>query len=126
MEFKNTICTSREQSKKLLELGLNKCTADMTHSKWGDDLWRIEIGFDLMASDYLPVEDFIPAWTLARLIEICPDCHVEVGSKYVTYYYEDWSMDCEEFQMYENPYDNLIECIKWLISKGELNKEYLL
>lgn len=37
MEFKSQICTTREQSERLLSLGLNKETADMvwTHAYYG-------------------------------------------------------------------------------------------
>lgn len=126
MEFENTICTSREQSKNLLEIGLSKKTADMGYYKPNDNAWRLETKFDMTSSDYLSLDDYTPAWSLTRLLEICPEHQVHVGSKYVVYYYKEWSRDCEDFQMYENVFDNLIECIKWLISKGEINKDYLL
>ena len=57
LKFNSTICTTKEQSQRLLELGLKSETADMYIF---DD--EVYIG--------KPNIDDIPAWSLHRLIEI--------------------------------------------------------
>lgn len=57
MEFESQICTSKEQSERLLALGLRKETADMYI-------------FDVEVYIGKPNIDDIPAWSLHRLIEI--------------------------------------------------------
>lgn len=71
IEFKSQICTTVEQSKRLLELGLKKDTADMCWQKTtlngkvitypAQDAWHCSTAI----TDY-----HIPAWSLHRLMEI--------------------------------------------------------
>lgn len=112
-EFNSQICTTIEQSKRLLDLGIKKETADMSwfrRSKNAD--------FEYCTSSYtewleeiLPIitdytlQDIIPAWSLHRLIEI---------SHYYDLYF---CMD--------SPYDGVIDHIEFLIEKNEFNSEYL-
>ena len=61
------ICTSIEQSKKLLELGLKPETADM--------YWDFQIaGYILIADElgYYKNDSEIPAWSLSALLELMP------------------------------------------------------
>lgn len=71
MKFKSQICTTKEQSKKLLVLGLKKETADMCWESTtlngklitypAQDVWHCSTAI----TDY-----HIPAWSLHRLLEI--------------------------------------------------------
>ena len=113
MEFKSTICTSVEQSKHLLELGLKKETADM--------VWMKELAWDEVAHctydaetymlrpiDYLEGESHrghIPAWSLHRLMQL------------VEWNYNFWSLD--------EAYNIIIGLIEDRILSGEFNKDYL-
>ena len=63
--FKSAICTSREQSEKLLALGLKKETADCCYYYYDGEYL---IAF---AEDAKYPSD-IPAWSLHRLIEMMP------------------------------------------------------
>ena len=66
--FTSQICTTKEQSERLLALGLNKETADMHHYKWSEGYW------DIHACPVRGSEPcYIPAWSLHRLIEMIPD-----------------------------------------------------
>lgn len=84
-EFKSQICTTKEQSERLLALGLKKETADMyiTNMSWNKpdyiDDWQIcsisycdEISF--LESNGFQLEkvawSIIPAWSLHRLLQI--------------------------------------------------------
>lgn len=68
MEFNSQICTTVEQSKRLLELGLKEDTADMWHYK--DEYgWRCSPYTEILDEEaYL--EFGTPAWSLHRLMEI--------------------------------------------------------
>ena len=113
MKFNSQICTTREQSERLLSLGLKKETADCMHNH----CWSSEDGI---------VAD-IPAWSLHRLIEMMPRTINNMLWFNVTHYtalYD--SLDyIKSFEVKDNLYDNIIDCIEWLIKEGYFNKEYL-
>lgn len=103
MKFNSQICTTKEQSERLLALGLKRETADMHHYKWSEGYW------DIQACPVRGSEPcYIPAWSLHRLIEIYKT--VEDTSL--------WSLDFVN-------YNRLIQCICLAIKHGVLNKEYL-
>ena len=67
------ICTSIEQSKKLLSLGIDPSTADMMYQEYetvkGDDY-----DYDYKLQPFYSEElDGIPAWSLTVLSELMPD-----------------------------------------------------
>ena len=74
MEFNSQICTSREQSERLLALGLKKETADMYYSAIhnGNKVvgYRVAQGYNYKHFEVFA--DDIPAWSLHRLIEMMP------------------------------------------------------
>ena len=72
MNFKSQICTTREQSERLLALGLKKETADMA--------WTIDERGNIVISLIDEVVEYIePAWSLYRLIEMIPEYIVLSG-----------------------------------------------
>ena len=125
--FKSAICTSREQSERLLALGLKPETADMHWYKPAEcehDYWFEGIGDSWATSD-------IPAWSLHRLIEMMPSVIYREGR--LDYYlnvnrdgviYDRMGIACIEY-IYDNLFDNVVLCIEWLIKEGYFNKEYL-
>ena len=114
-KFNSQICTTREQSERLLALGLKKETADMAlHFSYVDcegNAYYIAypIGHQCTA---------IPAWSLHRLIEMC-NIVIRVLRHRVSL------SSGKGFSTEETLYDNLIDCIEWLIKEGYFNKEYL-
>ena len=125
--FKSAICTSREQSERLLALGLKKETADMVHffSQSLAQDWTIVPLADGETARYIQGLE-IPAWSLHRLIEmiqeVCPQIviiyhRIDIRSNVKRIAYS--------FDVCVNLYDNLIDCIEWLIKEGYFNKEYL-
>lgn len=124
VKFKSQICTSVEQSKRLLDLGLKPETADMVLIK--------ELAYDAVAHctydadtymirpiDYLVGEGHrghIHAWSLHRLIEMI--CNKECEE----HYYFDFSMDYDSMA---DVYDSIIEVIERHIKDNFINKEYL-
>ena len=128
MKLKSQVCTTIEQSKKLLELGLKPETADMvfikelaydevTYCTYDADTYMIR------PIDYLEGEEHrehIPAWSLHRLIEMC--CKFGMT---ISIYNNEVTVDGDLFEVFDNTYDNLISIIEWLIKGGHFNKEYL-
>ena len=138
-KFNSQICTTREQSERLLMLGLKKETADMLLSEFDDGSWRpvtffIEEPDDSDASLYPEFETIdIPAWSLHRLWELTPKVIFTKPSLYLTMC-EDSVFYCAEgnneeyeksFSRQISLYDNIIDCIESLIKEGNFNKEYL-
>ncbi len=132
MKFNSQICTTREQSERLLALGLKKETADMYWTKpFGD--WITIVGEGNID------ENNIPAWSLHRLIEMMPKC-VRAHSSgddsprlhpYVPKFdYRGVTIDnideiLADFYQHTDLFGNIIDCIEWLIKEGYFNKEYL-
>lgn len=104
--FNSQIATSREQSERLLALGLNKETADMVYyrSSSGGILatpWR---------DDYEGYKCYYPAWSLHRLIEMALRDVLICGIS---------------FNFDEDAYEKVIGIIEYQIEGGYFNKEYL-
>ena len=113
--FNSQICTTREQSERLLSLGLKKETADMYYRTNWINAVAVNDVIDLYE------DDVIPAWSLHRLIEmtklkVTPFLYgVEIS-------HPQWE---QAFVKRANVWDNLCDCIEWLIKEGYFNKEYL-
>ena len=115
--FKSQRATTREQSERLLALGLKKETADCgliykTHDVSGKEIEAEFLGItaELWESDERTTVLFskqkqIPAWSLHRLIEI---------------------LDTNPFVFYLNcGYDNVIDHVEEYIRSGFIDTRYL-
>ena len=79
--MKGKICTSIEQSKKLIALGIDVNTADMYYDCNSDDIQdKPEVAVGTVWS-----KD-IPAWSLAALIELLPNKIVVNNEKYFLHF----------------------------------------
>ncbi|MBR5476691.1 MAG: hypothetical protein IKV17_07735 [Bacteroidaceae bacterium] len=116
LKFNSQICTTREQSQRLLDLGLKPETADMSLTvvcgaeiaQWVGELNNLgNIKVNGISVPNEEVEN-IPAWSLHRLIELYSDV-------------EDTSFLCIK----DVSYKLLIFCIEKAIHCGAFNKEYL-
>lgn len=125
MNFNSQICTTKEQSERLLALGLKKETADMYYSYFRD---RIGYTYDLIPkSAELGDRRSIPTWSLHRLLELCgidrmPISFYKKGKVRIRVNHIHPTHDGRSGY---NHYDSLIDCIEWLIKEGYFNKEYL-
>lgn len=123
LKFNISVCTTREQSQRLLDLGLKPETADMVLFKSYDlPQYPFDYTFNqdpnaLVNCSYVPMvkgnqpyiqDGNIPAWSLHRLIELYKD--VQDTSM--------WSLENVN-------YNRLIQCIGLAIKHGAFNKEYL-
>lgn len=109
--FKSQIATSREQSEKLLALGLKAETADMkypgTREYYGGVLTEGVSSLPIIidTEDDEVTEWDIPAWSLHRLIEI---------------------LDTNPCVFYTNcGYDNIIDRIEEYIKEGIMDARYM-
>lgn len=134
LNFKSSVCTSREQSERLLALGLKKETADMYLYIEDEDIISVVKPYCEIIEEIfdLPVSVKIrPAWSLDRLRELIPEniftgirnqWHRVMYNGILTY--EEGDDSLVSFRE-ENIYDRCISCIEWLIKKGYFNKKYL-
>lgn len=124
MEFNSQICTTEEQSKRLLALGLKRETADMCYQiqylDWGGVLKECTPSLD----PYPPLNNdrFIPAWSLHRLIEMCNKTQFGMT---IGIYRNEVTVKSALFEVYDNTYDNLISIIEWLIGLEKFHENYL-
>ena len=138
MQFESQVCTNREQSEKLMDLGLKKETADMHHYQYVEGgRWNVEARPSIAGYN----NRLVPAWSLHRLIEMMPNAFqdeqyrnfvLKVNSQEVIYVYnyvdddgygQSDSIDVDD--NFYNLYDGIIAHIKWLIKKGLFNTDYL-
>lgn len=131
MKFNSQICTTKEQSERLLALGIKAETADMVWS----DLSEVPICHPYnrikgLASD---LDDKVhPAWSLSRLLEMIPS-FIDIGGYTYMFrmiqgrlfsYRSNIAGDALLYSM-DGVYNSAIYTIEWLIGEGCFNKEYL-
>ena len=125
--FKSQICTTREQSERLLALGLKKETADMFYFFYDKNTYEINPTWETIWEDRNDYKKIIPAWSLGRLIEMMQLDVFDYCFTLIKNYPNGYSVEYDGFSYYhkENIYDTLIEGIGHLIKEGHFNKEYL-
>lgn len=88
--MKTDICTSIEQSRKLMKLGVDPSTADMYWACRYDRIRNKSIEWPVVRrrlpdGDYLPLlSQDIPCWSLPALLKIMPDT-IRVREEYYTF-----------------------------------------
>lgn len=126
MKFNSQPCTTKEQSERLLALGLKAKTADMMYCKtaYGEYI-------TVKDNDYLEHLD-IPTWSLDRLIEMMPS-FIDIGEHNYMFSIIQGKLFSYGSDIAGNAflygkgsvYDSAIYTIEWLIKEGYFNKEYL-
>jgi hypothetical protein len=102
--FTSQICTTEEQSKRLLALGLKAETADMSYRIHYFDLdgMLLDRIYTLETDPPFNNNRSIPAWSFHRLLELC-----------------------NVFYIGHRDYDSLINYLENLIKEDCFNKDYL-
>lgn len=108
----NKICTSIEQSKKLLELGIDINTADMHYYKdsFGYYIEGLYNSKDLKDGFELKGIEYIPCWSLAALLGVFP---MVVGRDLDMYCCWQNSKNLHS-RHYDNPVDACVDMIEKL------------
>jgi hypothetical protein len=132
--------TDIEQSKKLVDLGLDPNTADMT---WGEELdnitkkleWKVTVNLNVAIKDNLfsyRKGYVIPCWSVGALMEILPSAIESNGHYYclkfgklanetewyVSYEWEGWTAKIMKGKLMDNAiYDMII----WLLKNNYIN-----
>lgn len=108
MKFNTQVCTTREQSERLIAMGLKKETADCFIWKCNEkdytSLYSPESAMDERKGD-------VPTWSLHRLIVLCADNSYLSSSQIRLYNF--------------STYDRAIELVEYLIMNNHFNKQYL-
>lgn len=118
----NNICTSLEQSKKLIELGIDIDTADMGWNVFVDDTIRL-----LPIDDWDLVKDgsgnvkFYPAWSLVALLNVLPypSLHKTVSCWRCDFYNKEGT-SCKLGESLDNPIDTAFEMVVWFLKNKKL------
>ena len=108
IEFKSQICTTREQSERLLALGLKRETADMHwcyHSVTATSY--------VVTHPYDGIGDWLPAWSLHRLLILLDKSDIVGTGVYIN------DMNVEEC------YEVVISRIANLLRIGAFDEDYL-
>lgn len=119
LKNKTMVCTSIEQSNRLVELGINPKTSDMGWFK----------AYSLREEIYKPYikgyklenhQSDIPAWSIYKLIEII-SIDVTFKNEFIVI-----NNNTKMFNSSTNVYDNLIDVIEYLINDNKINSEFIL
>lgn len=109
LKFNSQVCTDLNQSKKLLELGLKPETADIYYTEGSEDAaGNVEYHKNIRREREILYPDYIPAWSLHRLL-----CMLDRD-------------DTQTFDIMPNlAYEDVIATIELRINSLTFNKEYL-
>ena len=124
MHFNSQVCTTKKQSEQLLALGLKIETADM----------GLCVDIPIVIEDWETQDTTLidtPAWSLGRLIEMLPhfissmDAVLIISKDGVSYDSDSVLGESVYFQEDYGLFQNIIDCIEWLVKEGKLKKNYL-
>lgn len=124
----NKICTSIEQSERLIELGIDVSTADMY---WEYDFTEHECVLKIMDNNF--DDNCIPAWSLSALFEqlpyeLCDDdgnsCYLRIYKEYGDEYKLEYTDPNGEFESIEtNGYEHFVDaCYEMIVKLKENGK----
>ena len=134
--FNSQICTTREQSERLLALGLKKETADCALLPLTDKVTTV-----LVKPSTNDIKNTIPAWSLGRLLEMLPSpipisedlptfhhyAYLDLSKVSVHYYWENYDGAERAFASFcsDGFFAAVVDAIEWLIKGGNFPKDYL-
>lgn len=119
----NPICTSVEQSQRLIGLGLDVYTADLYYILRRNGEPRLALFASNIPEGML---NYLPAWSLSALINQLPQFITAENTDYCLMMTRDrivyWNPNKDN--LFETTEDNLLEAVvetlAWLIEKGEI------
>jgi hypothetical protein len=106
------ICTDIDQSKKLIELGIDLNTADMYWSVDEIPYYCYPVGDIVTDWEYAQENGMLPAWSLSNLLELMPNgskiCKSDLGSYFCHGVLED------------TPLDAAFDMVVWLLENKKI------
>lgn len=136
MRFNSKVCTTIEQSERLLSLGLKKETADCSLLPLTDKVTSV-----LVKPSTNDIKNTIPAWSLGRLLEMLPSpipisedlptfhhyAYLDLSKVSAHYYWEDYDGDERALVSFcgNGFFASVVDATEWLIKEGNFPKEYL-
>lgn len=115
----NTLATTIEQSKHLLELGLSPDSADMEFCYIDEFNSGLQVKSDINVEvdrrlDVMFGVTHIPAWSLAALLEVMKEYGVDLSSLF-----NGFRCICSTYdtELYDNPIDAAYEMVCWLLEQ---------
>lgn len=140
MKFNTQVCTTREQSERLLALGLKKETADMYLTRCfvgNNGTPMIFVGAEHKPSTVLFSKEDIPAWSFDRMIAMFPkNAHNEYGNlsfkweysnnKYHFYVLAKYAPMGLLLKKHSNDlYELAVSALEWLVKGAFIDEQYL-
>lgn len=116
------VCTTKEQSQRLLDLGIQRETADM--------FWPLESSFPEVCDNGDNEQADCPAWSLGALIKLIPDIIFDNKKCYglsilnIGVYYKEFAYK-RIVQGFEGAdiFDSCVNMIGWLVKNGYIKTE---
>ena len=127
MKFNSQICTTREQSERLLALGLKPETADMAYLWYGraeDDTPLLMDKPSIVYQGIMTTHD-LPAWSLHRLVSAITNNGIIITFIDNIVIVEKHQVFQKSYEFWDDVYDNICDAYEWLIKEGYFKKEYL-
>lgn len=136
MKFNSQICTTKEQSERLLALGLKKETADcclVDDTMGGYDFQPYCVTkMKHILHNMKLCRNVLPAWSLDSLLNLLPiniewnnnDFDLIIRHAFCYIYHNDTKGIMVSIGN-SNRYEGTISLIEWLIKEGYFNNEYL-
>lgn len=138
----NRLCTTKQQSQRLLEAGVSPGTADfyLQRITKADDWSNNNVLDEIIESwmnkpGLLDMVNCYPAWSLSNLIDMMPPSIDGLGTLYLCAglntkkYNADNKVKAHQYSIeygvnytshrYDDPFEALIEAIEWLIKEGK-------
>lgn len=106
----NKICTSKEQSQKLIDLGIDVITADMDYVPFANNPKEYDCVVNMWNNTH--EFDWIPAWSLTALMELFDD-KAGLARDYGCWFCYD-NGKSHATKHYENLVDAAFEMVCWL------------
>ncbi len=108
----NKICTSLEQSQRLIELGIDVNTADMIYNVLGESYVRHDTPIDKYHT---------PAWSLSALLELMyNNSYILRNTSVETNRYNIWTIQRKSPVWCKTPLDAAFEMVCWLKENNKL------
>lgn len=127
----NRLCTTQQQSQRLLEAGVRPESADMYL-----DEFKLPVAFEYRRIvGHMDQDKICPAWSLYKLIDMMPPAIDGLGTLYLCAglntkkYNADNKVKAHQYSIeyglnyishrYDDPFEAFIEAIEWLIKEGK-------